>query len=274
MIPFNQYALYQAGESCDPRPLLGGAAVGLNGVVGDYVEFNGTNTINSMVSGVWTLSLWFYNKKTTGNSPIITDGGISQKIGLYLAGSKWYLIYSGVIDLSLNHNLSVNTWYHITVSFDGNFNIWVDGVKVVDDYDIGATLSPTNSAGNYTISTPTAGASNALNANVFGVSVHGGVASQDMVDDLYSGAYDYSVNTYFLAKLDERSGSTCYDSAGNGYDGTLTGGSWVTGLNTFSFSDNYGYSKPASVYIPRDESNKDFDVLGNSLEFKNPACGI
>jgi hypothetical protein len=214
-----------------------------------------------MVNGVWTLSLWFYNKKTTGNSPIITDGGISQKIGLYLAGSKWYLIYSGVTDLNLNHNLSVNTWYHITVSFDGNFNIWVDGVKVVDNYDIGATLSPTNSAGNYTISTPTAGASNALNANIFGVSVHGGVASQDMVDELYSGAYDYSV-------------STCYDSSGNGYDGTLTGGAWVTGLNTFSFSDNYGYSKPASVYIPRDESATNYDVLGNSLEFSGPACGI
>ena len=85
-------------------------------------------------------------------------------------------------------------------------------------------------------------------------------------------------NTQGFYKLDEMNGTTAFDSSGNGRNGTLQGGASYINTTEFSFRDNYGYSDGteiyAGVYIPRDESNIKFDVLGDNLEYKGAACDL
>ena len=76
-----------------------------------------------------------------------------------------------------------------------------------------------------------------------------------------------------LYKTDSSNGSTLYDSSGESNNGTINGANWISS-NQYSYRDNLGYNLDGSTYIPRDESNKDFDVLGNELENKGKACGV
>jgi len=76
-------------------------------------------------------------------------------------------------------------------------------------------------------------------------------------------------------KCDEGTGTTCYDSSGNENHGTIdsiTGSTFFTTQNFISYQNEVGYNigtttGGALVYIPRDESNPSYDVLGASLAF-------
>ncbi|TXK23328.1 LamG domain-containing protein [Pontibacter qinzhouensis] len=72
-------------------------------------------------------------------------------------------------------------------------------------------------------------------------------------------------------KFEEGSGTTVYDSSGNGRNGT-----WNTDKSSnhylnknvpHSYLNSSGYNLVDGVYIPANESNPIYDVLGNKLEF-------
>jgi hypothetical protein len=71
--------------------------------------------------------------------------------------------------------------------------------------------------------------------------------------------------------LDEQSGSTHYDSSGNGNNATSFNSPTHSTQNLKSWQNDEGYSKSGAVYIPRDESNTSNDVLGNPLDFSGSA---
>lgn len=68
-------------------------------------------------------------------------------------------------------------------------------------------------------------------------------------------------------KLDEQSGTTCYDSSGNGNNGTIENAvsNWGVTHDILSFQNQVGFNTSGAVYIPRDESDPTNDVLGNPL---------
>ena len=70
-------------------------------------------------------------------------------------------------------------------------------------------------------------------------------------------------------KCEEQLGTTAYDSSGYSNNGTLLGG--ITHTTTrnnklINYTNLVGYSTLNNVIIPRDESNTDYDVLGNLLQ--------
>ncbi len=88
--------------------------------------------------------------------------------------------------------------------------------------------------------------------------------------------------TGWFYKMDENSGTTCYDSSGNGNHGTIIDAITVSpeqdtnSIHQYqdvkSWHNDVGYSLDISgtypVYIPRDENNVLKDVLGNNLQYK------
>ncbi len=83
-------------------------------------------------------------------------------------------------------------------------------------------------------------------------------------------------DTSIYLKCDESSGTTSYDSSGNGNDGTIV----ATTISTFhdssangqySFQNEVGYTLSGSVYVPRDELNTSRDVQGNALQYTGQA---
>ncbi len=77
----------------------------------------------------------------------------------------------------------------------------------------------------------------------------------------------------FFYKIDCSTGTTLYDSSGDLINGSITSPNWVS-TNQLSYRDNLGFNQIGSIYIPRDERNQDFDVLGNELQNKGKACNI
>lgn len=74
-------------------------------------------------------------------------------------------------------------------------------------------------------------------------------------------------------KCDEQAGAVAYDSSGNENHGTITNATLSTFHSTqdeYSFQNEVGYTEGTGaldgVFIPRDESNQEFDVLGNDLQ--------
>jgi len=71
-------------------------------------------------------------------------------------------------------------------------------------------------------------------------------------------------------KCDEQSGTTSYDSSGNGRNGTITNATLSTfhsTQNVYSWQNEVGYSKPSTVFIPRNEAIPTQDVTGSALQF-------
>lgn len=264
-----------SGETCDPRPLVGGAAIRLLSSTGNrqYVSFgNSSELINAQLNGVWTASIFCYFRKLDAFIFCDGDSSFNQKINIATSSGNWRFIYNGVqISANIPHNLNLNQWYHIAVAFNGGFNIWVDGLKVVND-EGNETVSVINSVNPIRVSN--FASNNRPDLDFYGFSIHGGVLSDSEIKSLYNGTYDYSQNTYLLSKSDEMTGSTAFDSSGNEHNGTVVGGAIWVNTNEYSYRDNLGYNLNGSTYIPRDESNQDFDVLENELENKGKACNI
>lgn len=126
--------------------------------------------------------------------------------------------------------LKADRWYHIATSFnDGVCQHYIDGrpdavttILNPDPYldlasTVGSDLLIGNSSGN--------------SRNPLGlmqcVQIHNLVLTEE---EIYQASKGGAVTRGLVAKynMDEGTGVTVADSGGNGYDGTLTGGAWVT----------------------------------------------
>ena len=110
--------------------------------------------------------------------------------------------------------------------------------------------------------------------SVFGLHVYDAALSADSVAYLHDASVGTDPGASNLVGrwlLDEQSGSTHYDSSGNGNNATAYNSPTHSTQNLKSWQDDEGYSKSGAVYIPRDESNTSNDVLGNPLDFSGSA---
>jgi hypothetical protein len=111
-----------------------------------------TNYVSSSYAlpSTFTISLWFQTPSLTTNSAIIYTnlnpayvyGGIS----IYFAGANLYCAYSSVVNNGSATAISVNTWYHILITYNtGSTTLYVNGTQR------GSTISGTNSKNGLTI---------------------------------------------------------------------------------------------------------------------------
>ena len=276
MFPFVNISTQQGG-TCDPRPLLGGAAVSFDGVSG-YIS--GTYASITQVSHAFKFRLDDYSLSSFRY--IYSHGGgvgNNSRYSLALNGStgEMYFYNGGGSKVHYTGFTPVaGTWYSIVMVVDqtiDSLKIYVDGVKIVD-----VTTS-------FTMTTPTtamivigtldpAGSLYFMLGSYYGVQVFDSLLTDQEITDIYN---NEKLDGDLFWKLDERSGSVAFDSSGNGNNGTLTGGYSHVTTTEYSYSDKLGYSDGTGIYlgakIPRDESNQEFDVLGNELEYKGEACG-
>ena len=296
MIPFTNPILFNSAEYCDPRPLVGGAALSFNDSLQTYVISSNVPTskipdgnITFVVRARYTdtsnrvqiclsSSLLPYNTNRSGEIPYQIDiqGNKTIKFRTEHAQNNFYNHFS-------NASLIAGQWYNIVVTLSKNGNdytseIFINGVSdSINTYSTSARLQQYGSTPAYTllggIFRNNSYANNfGLTGNLYGVTVYNEVLNQSQITGFENDILP-NVPTYFFYKVDSSFGTTAYDSSGNDNQGTINSATWIA-TNEFSFRDHLGFNQIGVIFIPRDESNINFDVIGNELQNKGKACDI
>ena len=232
--------------NCRTGSLIQNGAFTFEGIGANMIEFMGTTGINSDVNGIWSVS-FFFNPSSDFNTrtfSFFTDNGLNNntKISLHVVSGYLRFSYGGIAGITtIKLNVASNFWNHIGVSFDGNFNLWINGTKIADNYDIGATLSTSDSQNNVTIGDD----SNSLAGSIYGFQILGGVLTQGEVNDLMFYQANYKSRVKLFAKASEQLPYTALDSSGNEYHGLMK--NVVSGSGNYSYNDWLGFSMPTTT---------------------------
>ena len=279
MIPHSIHG-FLSGESCDPRPLLGGSALSFDGVDGTFAR----SIDGSVVHGAnVVVSCWVRVNAIPSNYKGFLSNNAGNYLGSYplkyrfsIAANKFYFVFTDSITStkiipSIN-TINISQWYNVSFKFTGTLmEFYVDGVLQGS-----STCANTSLATDYmNIGAITSSGTGATDCDVFGVVVTNDLTA---IDKLYNHNYsEISSFNYFL-KCDSQGSGTDFESSGNTNTTSLNGNTSFVSTTEYSYRDNLGYSDGTGIYlgayIPRDESNTEFDVLGNELEYKGPACGV
>ena len=253
------------GETCDNRALLGGGAISTDdtGFI-DVPDFSGLQIFDFIIT----------ETKTKLSSKNIAPQIIN--IGSDFLELRYRYINDSIVRIQLR--------YRVSGGNTGYLNIYNSDYNYLSNNFLNIKSSADFISGNISILINDIEVYNNNNASMFGAS-QSSYFKLNLNDFngggmVYSGA-KFTCNNSSLDrfyKMDEMNGLTAFDSSGNDIHGTLQGGASYINTTEFSFRDNYGYSDGtgiyAGVYIPRDESNIKFDVLGDDLEYKGAACDL
>jgi len=179
---------------------------------------------------------------------------------------------SGLVTISLPRSPG---WGHYVVVFDGaELKFYIDGTLG----DSAVCTGTINSASNIDIGSLN-GTINHAEFSGFDFRAYDKALDQDEIDWLYSygdnGVEPPINNCQAFYKCDDTDSVIAYDSSGLSNDGTksvsLPAFHKIDGTVPYSFQNEYGYS---DILIPRNESDHEFDVLGNPLEYQDQAPRI
>jgi len=158
-------------------------------------------------------------------------------------------------------SLSLSTWYHIKVVISGDdYEFFLDGVS-----DGSGTL--TTATGDRSVGASNASLSIGIRAK------DSGVRESNHFDGKICGLkISLADGTVVIQQnLNHASGTTAFDSSGNGNDGTLQNGAAFVVDNTLPPEADRlnldGYTDDSGVLIPRDESDPTNDIDGNPLQY-------
>jgi|14BtaG_2_1085337.scaffolds.fasta_scaffold01411_8 hypothetical protein len=158
-------------------------------------------------------------------------------------------------------SLSLSTWYHIKVVISGDdYEFFLDGVS-----DGSGTL--TTATGDRSVGASNASLSIGIRAK------DSGVRESNHFDGKICGLkISLADGTVVIQQnLNHASGTTAYDSSGNGNDGTLQNGAAFVVDNTLPPEADKlnleGYTDDSGVLKPRDESDPTKDIDGNPLQY-------
>jgi hypothetical protein len=200
----------------------------------DYASI-ADNDILDMKTGSYTISAWMKSSTTASNNDaIFSKGGqLSTALGLYTslrsADGKIQLLLSDgssyIVNTASTAVVGDNTWHLITEIWNPNkgINLYIDGSL---DKSIAAT-----SAVNFNTTAPLlfggwTSASYTLNGSLDDVRIYNRALSANDVMALYKWT-SYPKAEYML---DEGTGTSAYDTSGNGNTATLgTGATWTNG---------------------------------------------
>lgn len=278
----------------DQSPLNSGTR--RNGEEGRCVDLNGTNqavrvTDNTAldITDNLTVCVWAKND----NALLSATNAVFSKYDFANNKREWSL------QLNLNEELDlafgdpndgtlesistvasgfgIDSWRHYAFTFEaGTVKIYIDGVSKSFTNSAAPPLSLYSNNSDLIIGgANNNGASTSFfDGQIFDARIYAGdstVLTAEQIAAIYA---DGPNNIQFTGqtlrahyKLDEQSGTTCYDSSGNGNHGTIENAvsNWGVTQDIWSFQNQVGYNTSGAVYIPRDESDPTNDVLGNPL---------
>jgi len=194
------------------------------------------------------INIQFYLKLNgTGLQNFISKGvGTTNNYSVdYSNGLRFFGYDSGTAVGSLSgYTLSTGQWYHIQCIKDAtHFRIFVDGIEV---RTVASTATLTTNSNSLLI----------------------GKRETRQCDGYMSGVIIGDVAQY---NLNHASGTTAYDSSGNGNDGSLQNGAAFVVDNTLPPEADRlnldGYTDDSGVLKPRDESDPTNDIDGNPLQY-------
>ena len=302
----NARALYAAGlgAAFDSTKLLDQSPLHLGtrraGREGQSINLNGTNQAGRVADNTalditdnLTVSVWAKNDNATLSSPEAFfakyDGtGNNREWQFYFDSSEKLNIGFGnpadgtFFGLWTSTNvIAIDSIKHYgsTVA-SGTLKVYVNGLEIAGSLTSGsvpATLH--NGSADLTIGSSLA--SNVIAANwdgqIFDARIYAGDSTVLTAAQILSIYEDGPNNVQFDGqslrahyKCDEEDGVTCYDSSGNGNNGTVENAvlpTIRTQQNILSFANQVGYNLSGSTVIPRDESDPTNDVLGNPLTY-------
>jgi hypothetical protein len=171
----------------------------------------------------FSFSFWFKPTTITGLRSIFRKGP-NNVSGYYFIqnGSGMYFVtnQSGVLQVTRWYGFLSTDWQYLTVVRDGvNVRLYKDDVEVSRSV-VGSHSNPATSSENFVIGRY--GTSYYLGGNILQFRSYDKALSAVERTALYKGD-DVSSNLKLYFKCDEISGTTCVDSSGNSYTGTLGG---------------------------------------------------
>ena len=278
--------LVDKSQTGDDRILSGGPGLQR----GRAVDFNGSSQyINTGQDPVFGSAVSVFGWiKTTGTSGALAshyDGADrSWLINVHTSGHVRVLLsddgtFPGASGKNYETTESVNdgAWHHIGFTFsDSTLKIYIDGSEVSPTKSVDNAMSTLyNPPDNVLLGAMDSGAAQLLNGGLFGVVVFSDGLTANEVSWLYSfgesGVDPTMANCLGYYKLDEQSGSTAYDSSGNGNDGTYVSSPTHTTQDVYSWQNSVGYRLNGAVFVPRDESDTANDVTGTALDYSGSA---
>ena len=228
-------------------------------------DFSGTNA--------FSLTVLMNSTGSSGWDYILSKRGSNGGFFLALHHSE---VKFGFGDGSSNYTVATgHTFVHgadtvLTVTYDGDKGrLYIDGTLVFTSASLGAATLATNTEDLYIGQDNFGGGF--LTALVAGIHIHNTDVGQSGASWLAFQGGSKPAGLVGRWLLDEQSGSTHYDSSGNGNNATAYNSPTHSTQNLKSWQNDEGYSKSGAVYIPRDESNTSNDVLGNPLDFSGSA---
>ena len=209
MFPFVNISTQQ-GETCDPRPLLGGAAVSFDGVNG-YLS----STYGRLSKGTYSFNFRLDDNSLSSVRYIFSHGdGISgygrYSLALNPTTGEIYFFNGGSSLYFTGFTPVAGTWYHIAMVVDqtiDSLKIYVDGVKIVDIITSFTMIIPTTVAivmGQSGIT----GFPYYMEGSYYGVQVFDSLLTDEEITAIYN---NEKLDGDLFWKLDERSGSVPSD---------------------------------------------------------------
>jgi hypothetical protein len=253
----------------------------VDGTTDDYVDIG--NPSNLRITGAITLSAWVNNESLVQNTRYITksDGAGFRGWELYFSGDTtdlagFQISSDGTLQSTVETTfpLSASTWYHLVGVYEPGtaVKIYVNGV-LNNQNTSSIPASQKDNSLNVFIGNRTACSNCYMDGKIDDVRVYNSALTADEVKLLYNQGFAASMGVLSTAsssatitssarsycppgdtgtcnpplgewKFDENTGTTAYDTSGNGNTGTFTNGpTWSTGktggAGKFDGSDDF-----------------------------------
>lgn len=207
-----------------------------------YISVPAASSINNLSQ--FTLSAWVNPSQLQDGTRILTK---ANKYGLYFENvssglrTQFEIACSGGytnIFATSTDNLTLNTWSHIAATWDGagcgleNVTVYINGKPIAKHANSSASSGTRDddSGGPFTIANQYSSYSTQLQGSVDEARVYNRALSPAEIQQLYN----WAPGPLGLWKLDERSGTSAFDSSGNGLTGAFqdssTAADWTTGV--------------------------------------------
>ncbi len=246
----SSYKIDKVGDS--NRPTQEGKSYNFDGA--DDLVDTGTDIIGTKAV---TITGWI--------KPYSWGEGLATLSGFLISNGKYYIGFNGTIGKlrfssngstlidSINYSISLNKWQFVSVTreVDGTANIYIGDLN---------TAPALSGSADQNSGTPVAGTTNVIIGNVisetrsfdgemFDIRVYKGILDMNQITEAYNHGQpeteDPTIDLLVQYKMDEDSGTTAYDSSGNGYDGNIentNGFNWDTTtdlLSGWNFEDDW-----------------------------------
>lgn len=232
--------------------------------VDDYVD---SDSVLSIGTNDVSLSVWFYTDSVASQRTLVSFSDNSTEILKVFHDTTGHLNFyartggAGGADRQIKASVSTGEWHHLVMTRSGTtITFYVDNVSEYSDThaDFATSLDYVFRLG----SDQTAGLH--WDGKIFGAIVYDDILTADEIEYVYGfglkgGTNPYLFNAVCMWLMDEQSGITAYDAAGNGFTGTLNGGVAHSTQDLNSYQNRFGYSGAMSF-----DGSNDFVNVGQN----------